>query len=121
HVGDGLPKTRQEELKVRGAPQRTGGREHQRRDDTQARNDFPRFRTPSHMGIAGGEIAVGVGVAGIILYRKKQVWSRLVETLRGEMGGADDVERAADAGARAKAQRDLDMLDREIVLAGPSA
>ena len=60
-----------------------------------------------------------VRVAWIILDREEQFWHRLVETPRQEMRAAYCNELGADTGARTEAQRGIDMLDRDVGLAGP--
>jgi len=50
----------------------------------------------------------------------EQFRHRLIEAPIGKKGAAYDSERCADADARTEAERLLDMLDREIVLARPT-
>src|SRR6516162_10578663 len=71
------------------------------------------------MGIAGGEIAIRVRVARILLDRQEKFRHRLIEAPSEEMCGAYYHERSAGTGARAKTQSGFDMLDRDVGLARP--
>src|SRR5215831_2025734 len=72
------------------------------------------------MGIAGGENAMRVREARILLDCEEQLRHGLIEAPAQEMGLAYYIERRADAGAGTEAQRGLDMLDRNVGLARPS-
>src|SRR5271157_3248199 len=72
------------------------------------------------MGIAGGENLIRVREARILLDCEEQLRHGLIEAPAQEMGLAYYIERRADAGAGAEAQRGLDMLDRDVGLARPS-
>src|SRR5208283_6213430 len=83
------------------------------------RDDFSGVVEPSHMGVAGGENAIWVRKARIILDGEKEFRHCLIEAPAEEMCLAYYSERRADAGARAEAQRGLEMFDRDVGLARP--
>ena len=58
-------------LAVFGVSQEAGVRDHDRADGTQPRDDLSRLGKASHMGIAGGKIAIWHGEAGILLDREE--------------------------------------------------
>jgi hypothetical protein len=60
-----------------------------------------------------------VWVAWILVDREEQFWDGLIEAPPVQMRGAYLKMRWADAGARTKAQRDIEMLDRGVRLACP--
>ena len=100
-----------------GVAQEAGVRDHDGANGAQARDDLLRLGEPSHMGIAGGEIAIRHGEAGILLDREEWMRRCLIEAASQEMRLTDDGERGADPGAWAEAQRGLDMRDRNVRLA----
>ena len=104
-----------------GVPQEAGVRYHDRGDGAQPRDDLSRVVEPAHMRVAGGEIAIRLRVAWILLDREEQLRHCLIEAPAEEMRGAYYEERRADAGAGTEAQRGFDMLDRDVGLARPSA
>src|SRR5277367_5826452 len=71
------------------------------------------------MGKAGGESAIRLGVAWIILDCEEQLRHCLIETPADKMCDAYCSERRAAPGAGAEAQRGIDMLDRGVGLARP--
>src|SRR6516225_7078735 len=71
------------------------------------------------MGIAGGEIAIRVRVARILLDRQEKFRHRLIKAPSEEMCGAYYHERSANTGAWAETQSGFDMLDRDVRLARP--
>jgi len=70
------------------------------------------------MGITCRKITVGVWEGRLILDRNAQFWDCLFETSAEEQRGTDQ-ECGHFRRARAEAQGDLTMLDRQIRLAGP--
>ena len=58
------PQARQKQLAVLGVPHVAGIRHYRRIDGAQSLNDFSRLVEPSHVGVAGGEIAIGIGARG---------------------------------------------------------
>ena len=58
-------------LAVLGVSQEAGVRDHDGANGAQARDDLSRFGEAPHMGIAGGEIAIRHGEAGILLDREE--------------------------------------------------
>src|SRR6516165_6264440 len=81
-------------------------------------DDYPRFVQPSHMGIAGCEIAIRVGEARILLVREQQLWDGCVEAAQVKKRRAYREERPTDPGARAESQRHFGMRNRDLGLAG---
>ena len=73
------------------------------------------------MGIARGESAVWDRETRVVLNGQEQLRRRFVKPTFEEIGETDRAERRALTLARAQAQRGLDMLDREIGLAGPAS
>src|SRR5580704_1928801 len=106
------------ELPMLGIPQIGEVRYHDAGDGLQPRDDHSRFVEPSHMGIAGCEVPIRVGEAGVLLDREQQLRDCLIEASRIKMRGADCEESPADPGARAEPQRSLGVLDRDLGLAG---
>jgi hypothetical protein len=74
---------------------------------------------PAHLGVAGGEEAILVCEARILLDREEELRHRLIEAPAEEMRIAYYRERVADSGTRAEAQRSLGTLDRDVGLACP--
>jgi hypothetical protein len=85
-------------------PQVAGVPDHDRGNSPQPCDDLPSVVEPTHMGIAGGEIAIWVRVARILLDRQEKYRHRLIEAPSQEMCGAYYHERSADTGARAETQ-----------------
>ena len=104
-----------------GGPQETGVRYYDGGDGAHFRDDLSCGVEPTHMRVAGGEIAIRHRVARVFLDRELQLRHRLVEAPGVEMRGADNKERRADAGARTEAQRGFDMLDRKCRVCPPIA
>jgi hypothetical protein len=102
---------------VLGVSQEAGVRYHDRGDRAQPLYDFSCVVEPTHMGVAGGEIAMRLRVARILLDRKEQFRHCLIELPAEEMRGAYHTERRADPGAGTEAQRGFAMLDRDVQLA----
>src|SRR5215472_5478715 len=71
------------------------------------------------MGVAGGEMAMRVCVAAVLLDFEEKLRHRLIEAPSKEMRATDYRERVANAGTGTKAQRRFYMLDRDVGLAGP--
>jgi hypothetical protein len=111
---------RQVKLPVLGVPQEAGvRRDHDRRNGALPLDDLTCVVEPAHMGAAGGENAIRLREARIVLDREEQFRHGLVEAPAVEMRLAYYRERRADAGARAEAQRGFDMLDRDVRLTRP--
>jgi|HubBroStandDraft_6_1064221.scaffolds.fasta_scaffold33304_5 hypothetical protein len=100
-----------------GVPQVAGIRYHDTADGAKPPGDFLCLGEASHMGIAGGEIAVRRREARIVLDRQEQFRHGLLEPPSQEMRLAYQRKRSADAGARAEPQRGFGMLDREVGVA----
>src|SRR5215472_4463435 len=94
-------------------------RHHEGRDLAQPCDDLSRLVWVSHMGIAGCETAIRLRVRRIILDCEEQFWHSLIEAPVQKMRPTDHSKRITDAGARTKAERDSDVLDRGIGLARP--
>src|SRR5690242_16407966 len=75
---------------------------------------------PTHMRVAGGEIAIWLQVAGILLDREEEFRHSLVEPPSKGTSTTHYRKRVGDTGARAEAQRGLNMLDRIVGLARPN-
>jgi len=71
------------------------------------------------MSVAGGEKAIRLRKARILLRREAQFRNSLVETPPEEMRRAYDKERRADPSPRAEAEGGLRSLDRKVGLARP--
>jgi len=71
------------------------------------------------MGVAGGESAIGLRKARVVLDCEQQLWDGVIESPSEEVRPAYQGERLADPGARAEAQRCFEMLDRNVELARP--
>jgi hypothetical protein len=100
-----------------GVPQVAGIRYHDTADGAKPPGDFLCLGEASHMGIAGGEIAVRRREPRIVLDRQEQFRHGLLEPPSQEMRLAYQRKRSADAGARAEPQRGFGMLDREVGVA----
>jgi hypothetical protein len=85
----------------------------------QSRNDLSGVVEPTHLRVAGGEIAIRHRKTWILLDRQKQLRRCLIEPSIEKMREAYYNKRRFDADARAEAQRGLGMLDPEIRLARP--
>src|ERR1700746_1246330 len=71
------------------------------------------------MSVAGGEKAIRLRKARILLRREAQFRNSLVEPPREEMRRAYDKERGADASPWAEAEGGFHALDRKVGLARP--
>jgi len=78
---------------VLGVPQEAGVRYHDRRNCAQPLDDFSGAVEPSHMGVAGGEIAIGPRKVRTLLDREEQLGHGLVEAPADEMRDAYCKER----------------------------
>src|SRR5215469_13674526 len=92
--------------------------DHLGHDRAQSHDDRARLVEQTHKGIACRKITVGVWEGRLILDRNPQFWDCLFETSAEEQRGTDQ-ECGHFRRARAEAQGDLTMLDRQIRLAGP--
>jgi hypothetical protein len=72
----------------------------------------------AHMGVAGGESAICLREARVVLDCEQQLWDGLIQSPSEEMRAAYQGERHT-AGAWAEAQRSFEMLDRDVGLARP--
>jgi hypothetical protein len=79
-----------------GVPQIGDVRYHDAGNGPQPPDDRARFVEPSHMGVAGCEVAIRVGEAGILLDREQQLWDCFVETSSVKVRGADCQKSPAD-------------------------
>src|SRR5438105_11078792 len=95
-------------------------RYHDRGNGAQPLDGLSGVVKPTHMRVAGGEIAIWLRVAGILLDREEEFRHSLVEPPSKEMSTTHYRKRVGDAGARAEAQRGLNMLDRIVGLARPN-
>jgi hypothetical protein len=111
------PQTGQVQLAMLGVPQVAGIRHHDTADGAEPPDNFLRLGEASHMGIAGGEIAIRRREARILLHREEQFRHGLIEPPSQEMRLAYQRKRRANAGARTETQRGLGTLDREVGLA----
>src|SRR6516165_10064076 len=100
-----------------GIPQVAGIRDHDTADGAKSLDDFLRLGEASHMGIAGGEIAVRRREGRILLDRQEQFWHSFIEPPSQEMRLAYQRKRGANASARTETQRGLGTLDREVGVA----
>ena len=80
--------TGQQQLAMLGVLQKADARYHDRSNGAQLLDDLSRVVEPTHMGIAGGESAVGGRLAWIVLDREEQVRYCLFEAPAVEMRGA---------------------------------
>src|SRR5262249_48296309 len=71
------------------------------------------------MGVAGGEKAIRLRKARILLRSEAQFRNSLVETPPEEMRRADDEERRADPSMRAETEGGFRTLNRKVGLARP--
>src|SRR6516165_5299915 len=88
------------------------------RDRTQPRDCRARLVEQPHMGIASRKITIGVWESRLILYRNPQSRNCLLETSAEKQRGTDQRRRHFRC-ARAEAEGDLSMPDREMRFAGP--
>ena len=102
-----------------GVSQIAGVRYHDRGNGAQPRADLSRVVESTHLRIAGGDIAIRLWAAWILLDREEQFRHGLIKAPGQKMRGSYHVERPADAGAGTEAQRSFNMLDRDIGLARP--
>src|SRR5262249_31149986 len=79
----------------------TSVRHDYRIDPKQSRDDFSCVLEPSHVGVAGGEVAVSIWGAWIPLDREKELRRRLVEVTAGEERATDYRECPANSNPRA--------------------
>ena len=68
-----------------GIPQVAGVRYHDSGNGPQPLDDLSCVVEPTHMGVAGGENAMRMRVAWILLDPEKQIWHRLIEAPSQEM------------------------------------
>src|SRR5215831_7855443 len=101
-----------------GVPQVAAILHHDRADGAETPDDFARLGDASHMGVAGGEVAIRRREARILLDREEQFRHGLIEPPSQEMRLAYQRKRRANAGARTEPQRGLGTLDRRVGLAG---
>ena len=80
-----------------GVPQEAGVRYHDRSNGAQSRNDLSGVVDPIHMGIAGGEKAMSVRQARILLNCEEQLRHGLIEAPADEMRSAYYNERRGGA------------------------
>src|SRR5215472_15803162 len=111
------PQARQVKLAVLWVAQTRDVRHQDRGDSAQPLDVLSGFVGPAQMGVARSDPAIWLRRVRIILDRHEQLRYRLLEAAAEAMRGADCIERCADAGAGTKAQRDFDMLDRDVGLA----
>ena len=103
-----------------GVPQDAGVRWYRDRGDgAQPLDDLSCLFEPTHMRIAGGEIAIRLWKIGIFLDREEQFRHRLIEAPTKQMRAAHCKKGHADASTRAEPQRGLDVLKREVELTRP--
>ena len=95
---------REEKLAVLRVAENRAARHHEGGDGAQLRNDLPCLIESSHVGVAGGERAIGRGEVRLVLDREEELWYCLVEAPAEEMREADYVENCAKPAARAEAQ-----------------
>ena len=81
-----------------GVPQVAGVRYHDRGDGAQPRDDLSGVVESTYMDVAGGEKAIRLRVAWILLDREEEFRHGLIKAPADEMRGAYDKERRADAG-----------------------
>ena len=93
---------------------------HLGRDRTQPRDCRARLVEQPHMGIASRKITIRVWESRLILYRDPQSRDCLVETSAEKQRGTDQRRRHFRC-ARAEAEGDLSMPDREMRFAGPQS
>src|SRR5712671_3424831 len=110
---------RQQQLALLDVPQEAGVRYDDRSNGAQPRDDLSGVVESTHMGVAGGEKAIRLRVAWILLDREEEFRYCLIEAPSEEMRGAYYRHRRAVAGAGTEPQRGLDMLDRDFGLARP--
>src|SRR5215469_1553485 len=100
-----------------GVPQVAGIRDDDSADTAKPLDDFLRLGQAPHMGIAGGEIAVGRREGRIVLDREKQLRHGLIKPPSQKKRLAYQRKRRANPSARTETQRGLGMLDREVGVA----
>src|SRR5712691_3147033 len=100
--------TGQVKFAVLSVPQDAGvpyhGGYHGGRNGPKPLDDLSCVVEPAHMRVAGGENAIRLWEAWILLDREEQFWYRLIIAPTEEMRGAYRNERWADSGTRAEAQ-----------------
>src|SRR5262249_9186212 len=113
-LADRQPQAGQEQLALPSVPQIAGVRYHHRIERAESLDDFSRLLKQAHMGIAGGEVTVGVWGSWIPLDREEEFRHRLVEMPAGKERATDYRECAPNSSARAQTERSLGMLDSSV-------
>jgi hypothetical protein len=106
---------------VLGVPQMAEIRHHGGGNGTQPRDNLSCIIEPAHMRIAGGENAIWVWSARIVLDREKQFRHCLIKSPSYEMCITHYTEQRADPGAWAQAEGHFLMLDCNVGLARPNS
>jgi len=101
---------------VLALPQIPGIRYHDTGNGPQALDDLAGVFEPTHMRITGGEIAMRLWEARIVLDREEECRHCLIEAPAEEMCAAHCKKGHADGRTRAEPQRGLDVLEREVGL-----
>ena len=104
-----------------GLPKVADIRYYDRGNDPQPLDDFACVVESTHMGVAGGQNAMRVRLARILLDREEQRRHCFIEAPTDEMREAYYNKRRADAGARTEAQRCFEVLNADVGLACPNS
>src|SRR5689334_11484943 len=97
-----------------------GVRYHDGGNGLQARDDLSCIVEPTHMRVAGGEKAVWLRAAWILLDREEQLRHGLIEASAVQMCRAYCGHRRTDPGTGTETQRGFDMGNRDVGLARPT-
>src|SRR5215469_12871739 len=88
--------------------------QHAGREGAEALDDFPRLLEASHMGITGGEKAVGRRVGRKLLKRSEERRRCLLVSLVEKLRDADSRQRPPSCGVSwTEAQRAVEVVDRK--------
>jgi hypothetical protein len=104
-----------------GVPEITEVGDHNRGHGEQLVQDPARLVEPTHQGVAGGEIAIAVWGRRTVLDSEEQFRQRLLEAPSEKMSITYYSNRWTDPRARAQAERNFLMLDRDVRLPRPES